>query len=57
MDKRTYNFAVGVIFIIVAFLFLTLPFLLNYDALFPFMFAVVSFVLGIAFFFMGASEK
>ena len=57
MDKRTYNFAVGIILIIVSLAFFILPSLLNLDYLIPFMFALVSFLLGIWFFFMGRSEK
>jgi uncharacterized membrane protein len=57
VDKRTYNFAVGVFLVIVSFLFFILPGFLNLDAFIPFMFALVSFILGIYFFFMGYSEK
>ena len=57
MDKRTYNFAVGIVLIIASMVFFTLPFFLNMDAFIPFLFALVSFVLGIGFFFMGQSGK
>jgi len=57
MDKRTYNFAVGIVLIIASILFFTLPFLLKLDAFIPFMFALVSFILGVGFFFMGQSGK
>jgi len=57
MDKRTYRFAVGIVLVIISLVFFSLPSLLNLDALIPFMFALVSFILGIWFFFMGNSEK
>jgi hypothetical protein len=57
MDKRKFDFAVGVILIIVSLVFFKIPAFLNLDALFPFMFALVSFILGIGFFFMGHAEK
>ena len=57
MDKRTYNFAVGIILIIVSLAFFILPSLLNLDYFIPFLFALASFILGIWFFFMGNSEK
>ena len=57
MDKRTYSFAVGIVLIIASLVFFTLPSFLNLDALIPFLFALVSFILGIGFFFMGHSEK
>ena len=57
MDKRTYNFAVGVILIIVSLAFFILPSLLNLDYLIPFIFALVSFILGVGSFYKGYSEK
>ncbi len=57
MDKRTYNFAVGTILIIVSLAFFILPSLLNLDYFIPFMFALVSFILGVSSFYMGYSEK
>ena len=57
MDKRTYNFAVGIILIIASLAFFILPSLLNLDYFIPLMFALVSFILGVRSFFMGYSEK
>jgi hypothetical protein len=57
MDKRTYRFAVGIVLVIISLVFFSLPSLLNLDALIPVMFALVSFILGIWFFFVGNSEK
>jgi hypothetical protein len=57
VDKRTYDFAVGVFLVIVSVLFFTMPGFLNLDAFIPFMFALVSFILGVYFFFIGYSEK
>jgi hypothetical protein len=57
MDKRAYSLAVGVILIIVSIAFFVIPYFLKLDAFFPFMFALVSFILGIGFFFMGLNEK
>ena len=57
MDKRTYNFSVGIILLIAAFVFFMLPAALNMDPFVPLMFALVSFILGIGFFFMGQSGK
>lgn len=57
MDKRKFDFAVGIILIIVALVFFTIPAFLNMDAFIPFLFALVSFILGIGFFFMGHGEK
>ncbi len=57
MDKRTYRFAVGLILLILSFAFFSLPSLLNMDALIPFMFALVSFLFGLGFFFMGNTEE
>ena len=57
MDKRTYNFAVGTILIIVSLAFFILPSLLNLDYFIPIIFALVSFILGVSSFYMGYSEK
>jgi hypothetical protein len=57
MDKRTYNLAVGIILILVSLAFFILPSFLNLDYLIPFMFALVSFILGVGSFYMGYSEK
>jgi hypothetical protein len=57
MDKRTYNLAVGIVLIIVSLAFFILPSLLNLDYLIPFMFALVSFILGVGSFYKGYSEK
>ena len=57
MDKRTYNFAVGIVLMAVAVIFFMLPYFLRLDAFIPFLFALVSFILGIGFFFMGQSGK
>jgi len=57
MDRRKFDFAVGIILIIVSIIFFTIPSFLNLDALIPFLFALVSFILGIGFFFMGHAEK
>jgi hypothetical protein len=57
MDKRTYRFSVGVILLILSFAFLSIPSLLNIDAMIPFMFALVSFLFGLGFFFMGNTER
>ena len=57
MDKRTYNLAVGIILIFVSLAFFILPSFLNLDYLIPFMFALVSFILGVGSFYMGYSEK
>ncbi len=57
MDRRTYSFAVGIILIIASITFFAMPYFLNMDALIPFMFALVSFIVAIGFFFMGHTEK
>lgn len=57
MDKRTYNFSVGIILLIAAVVFFTLPAFMNLDSFIPFLFALVSFILGIGFFFMGQPGK
>ncbi len=57
MNKRTYSLAVGVIMFIVSILFFVIPYFLKFDAFFPFLFALVSFILGVGFFFMGFNEK
>jgi len=57
MDKRTYNFSVGIILLIAAVIFFVLPAFLSLDSFIPFLFALVSFILGIGFFFMGQSGK
>ncbi len=57
MDKRTYNFAVGIIMIIVSLAFFILPSLLNLDYFIPIMFALASFIFGVWSFYMGYSEK
>ncbi len=57
MDKRTYNFAVGIVLIILSLVFFIMPGLLGFDMFIPFLFALISFILGIAFFFMGQIEK
>ena len=56
MERRTYNFAVGIILLIVALAFFALPGLLDIDGFMPFMFALVSFMIAIYFFFMGQRE-
>jgi hypothetical protein len=57
MDKRTYRFAVGLVLVIISLAFFILPSLLNLDYFIPFIFALVSFILGIGSFYMGYSEK
>ena len=57
MDKRTYNFAVGIILIIVSLAFFILSSLLNLDYFIPFIFALVSFILGVGSFYKGYFEK
>ena len=57
MDRRKFDFAVGIVLIIVSILFFAMPAFLNMDAFIPFIFALVSFILGIGFFFMGHNEK
>ena len=57
MNKRTYRFAVGIVLVILSLAFFIMPSLLNLDYFIPIMFALVSFILGIWFFFMGNSEK
>ena len=57
MDKRTYNLAVGIIMIIASLAFFILPSLLNLDYFIPFMFALVSFILGVSSFYMVYSAK
>ena len=57
MDKRKFDLVVGTILIIVSLAFFIMPAFLNLDYLIPFLFALVSFVLGIGFFFMGHGEK
>ncbi len=57
MDKRTYDLVVGVIFLIVAISFFVMPRFLNLDPLIPVMLAFISFIIAIAFFFLGYSEK
>ena len=57
MDKRKFDFAVGIVLIIVSLIFFTLPVFINIDSFIPFMFSLVSFILSIGFFFMGHAEK
>lgn len=57
MNKRTYSLSVGIILIIVSIAFFIVPYFLQMDFLIPFFFALVSFILGIGFFFMGLNEK
>lgn len=57
MDKRTYSLVIGITMIIVSLVFFVLPSVMNVDAFFPFLFSLVSFVLGIWFFVTGWSEK
>jgi hypothetical protein len=57
MDKRKFDFATGIILIMTSLVFFMMPAFLDMDGLIPFMFALVSFVLGIGFFFMGHGEK
>ena len=57
MDKRTYNLAVGIILIFISLAFFILPSLLNLDYFIPFIFALVSFILGVGSFYRGYSEK
>lgn len=57
MLKRSYSFAVGFLLIIVTIIFFIMPVYIDIDAFFPFMFALVSFILGIIFFFMGYNDK
>jgi len=57
MDKRTYSLSVGIILIILSIAFFIIPYYLNLDFLIPFFFALVSFILGIGFFFMGLNER
>ncbi len=57
MNKRTYSLAVGILLIIVSIVFFVIPYFLKFDAFFPFLFTLVSFILGIGFFFMGLNEK
>jgi len=57
MMKRTYDFAVGVILMLVTIVFFIMPQFLNLDSFIPVMVSLASFVLAIFFFFMGASEK
>ena len=57
MNQRTYGFAAGTVLIIVSILFFVSPFLLNYDAFIPLLLALVSFILGVGFFFMGYSQN
>ncbi len=56
MDRRTYRFAVGLVLVIISLAFFILPSLLNLDYFIPFMFALVSFILGVRSFYMGYSE-
>lgn len=57
MDRRSYSFAVGILLVVVSFAFFLLPAFLSLDAFIPVVLAIVSFVLGIGFFFMGNAEK
>ena len=57
MDRRTFDFIVGIVLIMVALVLFIMPAFLNLDYFIPLMFALVSFVLGIGFFFMGHGEK
>jgi hypothetical protein len=57
MIKRTYNFAVGVVLILVSIAFFIMPHFLNLDSFIPVMFSIVSFILAVSFFFMGANQK
>jgi ABC-type polysaccharide/polyol phosphate export permease len=56
MDKRTYNFAVGIVLIIASLAFFILPSLVNLEYFIPIMFALVSFILGVGSFYRGYSE-
>jgi hypothetical protein len=47
----------AIVLIIVSLAFFILPSLLNLDYLIPFMFALVSFILGVGSFYKGYSEK
>lgn len=57
MDRRKFDFAAGIVLIVVSLVFFAMPAFLNMDALIPFMLSLVSFILGIGFFFMGHNEK
>jgi hypothetical protein len=56
MDKKEYSLSVGTILIVLSVVFFGMPSLLNLDAMIPFMFALVSFMLAIVFFFKGHEE-
>ncbi len=57
MDKRKFDLVVGTILIIVSLALFIIPAFLNLDYFIPFLFALISFILGIGFFFMGHNEK
>lgn len=57
MNRRDYSFAVGIVLLVGSFAFFSLPVVINLDAFFPVLIAIVSFVLAIGFFFMGSAEK
>ena len=57
MMKRSYSFEVGLVLLLASIFFFFIPEIINADALFPFMFSLASFILGIGFFFMGVNEK
>lgn len=56
MNKRTYSFAVGVVMILASLAFFLLPVFFSLDAFVPLGFSLVSFLVGIGFFFMGHGE-
>lgn len=57
MDKQKFDFAAGIVLILASLAFFVMPAFLDMDAFIPFLFALVSFVLGVGFFFMGHGEK
>ncbi|UCD02700.1 MAG: hypothetical protein JSV63_02835 [Candidatus Aenigmatarchaeota archaeon] len=57
-NKQMYGIAVGTVMIIASFGFFLLPIMFsNIDAFIPVMMSIASFLVGVAFFFIGLSEK
>jgi multisubunit Na+/H+ antiporter MnhG subunit len=57
-QKQIYSISVGTLMMIASFGFFLLPLVFsNIDAFIPVMMAIISFMVGVAFFFMGLSEK
>ncbi|MBN2330486.1 MAG: hypothetical protein JXC85_01615 [Candidatus Aenigmarchaeota archaeon] len=57
MDRKIFDFAAGIVLILFSLALLTMPVFLNMDAFIPLILSLVSFILGVGFFFMGHDEK